>query len=462
MSFFNNDSNLKMRSLRISYSGVRALVGESMTPDFAIKYCNAFATYLDGQPVALCRDTRHSSSMLHAAAVSALISSGCEIHDLGICPTPLAQFYARSHTAVKGGIAISAGHSSAEWNGITPFRQDGTFFNTYDGNEILEVFHSMDFRRMKWDTLGSQSHSFSHEELYLSALISFLNVPAITERNLTVVVDPCNGATAGLVVTFLEQLGCTVIPINNEPTGVFPHDPEPRPRNSAQVSSIIQPTKADVGFCLNSDGTRVAVVTDTAERISEEYTLPLVADYCLMRYPDSVVVTNISTTRTLDEVVKKHNAHLIKTPIGQSAIVSAMLNENACLGGEGSGGVAVAGFMPVFDAFLTMGLILEAMAVRKAPAHQLVEHLPRYHLVKKNVPCRPDRQYTAVEAVRLYFQNERLVDDTDGIRVDWNDGWLHVRASATEPMVRVIGEATSRERADEHVDKVLQIIYRTI
>jgi phosphomannomutase len=433
-----------------------------MTPDFALKYVNAFASYLEGRPVALCRDPRASSTMLHASAVSALLSSGCEIHDLGICITPAAQFYTRTHDSVKGGIALSGGHSNADWNGIIPFRENGTCYCDYDGSEILEVFHSMDFRRMSWETMGTHANISNHEKLYLNTLLAFLDVNAISDKKLSVVVDPCNGAAAYLAVAFLQRLGCRVIPINDEPSGIFPHDPEPRPRNSHQVSSIVTAAHADIGFCLNSDGTRVAVVTNSGERVSEEYTFPLVADYCLERTPDSTVVTNISTTRTLDEVVRSHGGHVIKTPIGQSAIIAAMLNEDACLGGEGSGGVAVAGFQPAFDALVTMGMILESIALRHKSSQELITLLPRYQLVKKHIPCRPDRQYVAVEAVRNEFRNEPLVNDLDGIRVDWPDGWLHVRASATEPLIRVIAEAEERERASTRVDTVLQIIYRTI
>jgi phosphomannomutase len=161
-------------------------------------------------------------------------------------------------------------------------------------------------------------------------------------------------------------------------------------------------------------------------------------------------------------VAAKHGSSVIKTPIGQSSIIEAMQNEDACLGGEGSGGVAVAGFLPAFDALVSMGMILESMAVRKKTCQELIAVLPRYRLVKKNVPCRPDRQYVAVEAVRNEFEHEEHVDDMDGIRIDWADGWLHVRASATEPLIRVIAEAAERDRASERVDTVLRIIYRAI
>ncbi len=438
------------------------MIGESMTPVLAQRYVNAFGAYLEGAPVALARDPRASSTMLHAATLSALLSCGCEVHDLGVCPTPVAQFYTRAHDNIMGGLAITGGHNNADWNGIVPFRRDGTLFDTYDGHELLEVFHAMTFRRMAWQELGAHMPVNGHIEFYLDALLSFLDSEAIRSRNLTVVVDPCNGAAARLSVLLPERLNCNVIPINNEPNGIFPHDPEPRPRNGKQVSSIIKAVGADIGFCFSSDGTRLSVVSNTGETVTEEYTYPLVADYCLSRKNGSAIVTNICTTRTLDDVAARYSSRVVKTRIGQSAVIPAMLNERACLAGEGSGGVAVAAFQPAFDAFVAMGLLLESMAKREKTCDELISLLPRYHLEKQYVWCRPDSQYAAVEAVRKTFLDESRVDTTDGVRIDWDDGWLHVRAAATEPIVRVVGESSTAERATERVDYALHIIYSTI
>ncbi len=451
-----------MRSLRISYSGARGVIGESMTPVFAQRYVNTFGTYVEGAPVVLARDPRASGVMLHAAAASALISCGCDVHDLGVCPTPVAQFYIRNHKNIKGGIVITGGHNNANWNGIIPFRGDGTVFDEYDGGELLEIYHAVVFRHVGWKKLGAHIFVEKPAKLYLKKLISYLDAEKIKEKKFTVVVDPCNGAAAPLAAIICEKLNCNVIPINNEPTGIFPHDPEPRPRNGKQVSSIITAIGADIGFCFNSDGSRLSIVTNDGETVSEEFTFPLVADYCLSKINEGAVVSNICTTKILDTIVKRHSARLIKTPIGQSDIISSMLNESACLGGEGSGGIAVMDFQPAFDAFLAMGLLLAAIAESGKTCKQLIDNLTRYHLVKKYVWCRPDRQYAAVDAVRVALKNESRIDLTDGVRIDWNDGWLHVRAASTEPVVRVISESNSMELSAERVDFALRIIYSTV
>ncbi|MCK5852263.1 hypothetical protein KAH27_04460 [bacterium] len=452
-----------MRSLRISYAGTRGIIGESMTPVLAQRYVNALGAYLEGAPVVIARDPRVSGIMLHSAAISALLSCGCDIYDLGICPTPVAQLYIRNHDNIKGGIVITGGHNNANWNGIIPYRADGTVFDEYDGGELLEFYHAVTFPRVGWKKLGKHIIVDNATEIYLEKLIYFLDTEKIKAKNLTVVLDACNGAAAPLSTLICQKLNCNVIPINDEPNGIFPHAPEPRPRNGKQVSSIIKAIGADVGFCFNSDGSRFSIVSNDGETISEEFALPIIADYYLSKKCSSnSIVTNICTTKTLDDVSKKHSARLIKTSIGQSAVISTMLNEDACIGGEGSGGIAIRKFQPAFDAFLSMGLVLSSLTESGKSCKELINNLSRYHLVKKYVCCRPDRQYTAVDEVRRAFENERNIDLTDGVRIDWEDGWLHVRAATTEPMVRVISESKTKELSAKRVDSALKIIYSVI
>lgn len=451
-----------MRSLRISHSAARGIIGESLTPDFTMRYVNSLGTYFEGGLVAICRDPRFSSPMIYSSAMASLMSCGCKIVDLGICPTPVAQYYIREHDEICGGISITGGHNSAEWNGIIPFRENGTVFDQYDGDEFLDIFHSMRFERKVWNQLGTVSVEASPTKSYLKALLAYLKSSAIESAKFTVVVDGCNGAAGVLAVELLEKLGCKVIKLNCEPTGYFPHDPEPRPRSSFQLRSIINSIGADIGFNISSDGCRLAIVTNDGETASEEYTYALIADYFLENKRANSIVTNISTTKTIDDLAEKYGANIIKTPIGQSAIIDAMMWENGSLGGEGSGCLAVADFQIAYDAFIAMGLILESMAQHHHSSAELLAKLPRYELVKKSITCRSDRQYAAVEAVRQAFSNEPHLNEDDGIRVDWNDCWIHVRAASTEPILRIIGEARTKERANERVDQVLQIIHSII
>lgn len=438
----------ELRFLRVSVAGVRGVVGQTLTPELMIDFAAAFGSYLDPGEVLVGVDTRFSGEMLKRAVVSALLSCGRPAVDLGICPTPVLQWHVRQRKAA-GGISISAGHNAAEWNGLNFINAHGAYLTPQQGEEVLDLFHAREFERKSWNEIGQLicADATSLRAHYLDALCAFLDTNAIRAANLTVIVDPCNGAGAPFLPEFAERLGLRLIPINCEPGGVFPHDPEPRPRNARQIAAILKPVRAHAGFLFNSDMSRVSVVSDIGETVTEEYSFPLVAAHVLAKR-SGAVVTNCCSTRTLDDIAQRHGARVIKTPVGPAHILSSLLDERAALAGDGSGSVAVAEFSPAMDAFVTMGLILEAMAVRKRSLSQLIADLPRYHIVKEKIYCPSAKAYQAVNAVRHQFQQRGLpLDLTDGVRMDWPDAWVHVRASATEPLVRVISEAGSREKA---------------
>ncbi len=448
-----------LKLLRLSTSGVRGVVGQTLTPGLLIDLAESFASSLGGGPLLVGRDPRWSSPMVQSAVVSALLGSGCDVLDLGVCPTPILQFLVPRRDG-GGAVSVSAGHNDAEWNAITFINAEGIQLGVHEGEEVLDIYHSGDQRRAAWDAIGSLGPLDDYRATYFDALCEFLDVEIIKRAGYRVIVDACNGAGAGYVDELLARLGCRLVPINNEPNGVFPHDPEPRPRNARQVASVIKPVGGDIGFLLNSDVTRVSVISEVGETVTEEYTFPLVADYVLGRTPGPVV-SNVSTTRTLDDVAARHGCRLVKTLIGQSHSIAAMRDEAAVIAGEGSGGVAVAAFQPAFDGFLTMGLMLEKMARTGRKASELVDDLPRYHVRKEKISCPSHRVYAAVEEVRRHYA-DRCVDDTDGIRIEWPDGWLHIRASATEPLIRVIAEATTEDTAQERVNHAVDIVSQAV
>jgi len=246
------------------------------------------------------------------------------------------------------------------------------------------------------------------------------------------------------------------VPVNNEPNGYFPHDPEPRPRNAQQVASIVKVVKADVGFLLNSDVSRVSLVSENGETLSEEYTLPLVANYYLRKNPGPII-TNHSTSRMIEDVAGETNCSVIKTKVGQSYAIQTMMNEEGVIAGEGSGCIAISEFQPAFDGFLTMGLILEIIAKRKKKISQLIQDLPKYHIVKEKIYCPSTKIHSVVNEVKKLYRN-REVDSSDGIKVEERNGWIQVRTSATEPMIRIISEDKSKEKAQQRAEEVMQFI----
>jgi len=452
-----NDRDL--RQLRISPAGVRGIVGQTLTPELITDFACAFGTYVECGLVVVGRDTRTSGEMVKASVLAGLLSTGCPVVDLGICPTPIIQFMVRELSA-SGAIAISAGHNDARWNALGFINSSGAHLNPYQGEEVLDIYHSGEFVKRPWDSLGKVERKEGYLRTYLDRLCSFLDADAIRAAGFKVIVDACNGAAAGIVDCFCDSLGCQLIPINNEPNGRFPHDPEPRPRNASAIASIIKPVKADIGFLLSSDAGRVSIVTDIGETVSEEYTFPLVLEHFLNR-KKGPIISNFSTTKTVDDIARRYGCPVIESQVGQSHSLHAMTMEDAVIAGEGSGTVAVPEFQPAFDAFLAMALILEMMAVRQKKISELLNELPRYHIVKEKIYCPPEKVHSVIAEVRKEYLRERP-DLTDGVRVDWQDCWIHVRASTTEPLIRVIAESKDEQTARERADQAISIISRVI
>jgi phosphomannomutase len=444
-----------MKLLKIGISGVRGIVGDSMTPKLIMDFAAAFGTYVDSKPVLVGRDTRISSPMLHAACLASLLSTGCEVLDLGLCPTPILQYQVRKSKA-KGGISITAGHNDIKWNALAFINRDGTYLNPFQGAEVLDIYHLGKFKKVRTDDLGRVRDAEHYADEYFEGLRAFLDTEAIRKAGLKVVIDASNGAGANFLEPMACALGFELIPVNNEPNGFFPHDPEPRPRNAQQVVSIMKVVGADIGFLLNSDVSRISVVTETGESLSEEFTFPLVADEYL-KDRCGPVVTNFSTSRMIEDVARNRGCPLVRTKVGQSYAVHSLLQEEAVLAGDGSGGVAFAAFQPAFDGFLTMGFILGTMARQGKTISRLVGELPRYHIVKEKIYCPPARVHSIVSEVKKFFRRHE-VDTSDGVRVEDKSGWVQVRASGTEPMIRIIAEDQLKNKARERADEVINFI----
>jgi len=283
---------------------------------------------------------------------------------------------------------------------------------------------------------------------YFYALLEFVDTEAIRSADFSTVIDPVNGAGCRFIEPFSKRLGVATIPINHEESGYLAHEPEPRPRNARQVANLMNVVPSNIGFIASSDMGRLSIVSELGETASEEYTFSLIANHVLGKQ-SGVVVTNCCTTRTIDEVAARHDSAVVKTRVGQAYVLSALADEQGVLGGEGNGSVAMPAFSQAFDAFLMIGLILEAMAQCSARASELLAMLPRYHMVKRKVSGEPHRCYMAIDRLGRNegWSGQGKLSTVDGVRVDWEDGWIHLRASQTEPIIRVISESESREQA---------------
>ncbi len=440
-----------MKPLKIGITGVRGIVGETFTPELAVGFSQAFGTYLDGGHILVCRDTRPSGPMIRSAVLAGLLAAGCDVSDLGLCPTPSTQLGVKSLQA-DGGIAITAGHNPREWNALKFVRSDGLYLNPSQAEELLDIFHQGEFAKATWDTIKQKVQYHDPVPEHLRVLASAFEVETIRSRRFVVAVDCCNGACSVLSPRWLEDLGCEVLAINSDPTAPFPHQPEPKPETMAQLAAVVKAGRADIGFAHDADGERLGIVTETGEPLSEEMTLTLAAAIRLKQRSGSIV-TNVSTTSAIELVAAENNGTVIRTPVGQTYISEAMIEHNGVLGGEGSGGIVVPEVNLTHDSAAAMGLILEYMARTGEQVSKMIEQLPHLTILKHNVSVEPNRLYSVLQAFRSAIELERLpYDATDGIKVVLDHGWVHVRTSNTESMIRIIAEAKEPKEARSLLD----------
>jgi len=437
-----------MKPLKIGITGVRGVVGEAFTPELICAFAQAFGTYLDGGRILVCRDTRPSGPMVQAAVCAGLLAAGCEVIDLDICPTPTMQL-ALKWLGGDGGVAITAGHNPAHWNALKFVRADGLYLNSTQAEELLDIYHQGEFLKTTWNKIKTRIDRVEVIEHHIAILRAAFDVEAIRSRRLTVAVDCCNGASALLIPRWLEELGCEVLALNDDPSAPFPHSPEPKPETMAQLRALVKAGRADIGFAHDADGERLGIVTEFGEPLSEELTLPIAAQI-RWEQRSGTIVTNISTGSTIDQLAARYGATVLRTPVGQSYISEAIIEHQAILGGEGSGGIAVTEVHPTHDSAAAIGVILEQLARANVKISTLATQLPRLTMVKYNIEVEPNRLYSLLQNFRFMVEREKLDHDlTDGIKVTLPEGWVHARASNTESIIRLIVEAKDPKGAQD-------------
>src|SRR5258708_726650 len=426
-----------MKPLKIGITGVRGIVGETFTPEVAVAFSQAFGTYLDRCRILACRDTRPSGPMVRAAVIAGLLAAGCEVIDLGVCPTPSLQL-AITRLNADGGIAITAGHNPSQWNALKFVRSDGLYLNQMQGEELLDIFHQGEFAKATWDEIKLAIQYEDPIEHHLEALRSAFDVEMIRARQFKVAVDCCNGACSRLIPRWLGELGCEVLALNDDPRAAFPHRPEPTPETMAQLKAVVKAGHADIGFAHDADGERLGIVTELGQPLSEESTLAL-ATRIRLEQSAGPIVTNVSTTGAIELIAARYGGSVVRTEVGQAYISEAVLEHDAVLGGEGSGGVTVPQVQLTHDSAAAVGLILEGLARSGDRVSDLVQQLPRLFMLKHNLPVEPNRLYSVLQDFRVTIEREQLAHDlTHGIRVDLPFACLPLRPSTPQSMIPVL------------------------
>lgn len=449
----------KTDDLKITVSGVRGIVNGSLSETLVKEFSRVFADYI-GPPrrtgrkkILIGRDTRQSGQAYKDAIVSALLPLGCEVVDLGVCPTPTVLLMVRELKA-NGGIIITASHNPARWNGLKFASDKGIFLSEKQINEVITNYKNK--AAVKQGKTGKKTSLSSAIETHLEKVVNYLDIKAIKKKKFKVAIDPCNGTGAIITPLLLNELGCFQEAINMAPDGNFAHNPEPSLQNLSGLCSLVKSKCADIGFAQDPDADRLAIVDNNGECLSEEYTLALAADYVLSRQKGNVVV-NMSTSRVIDDIAHKYNVKLFRSKVGEANVVEKMIREKAIFGGEGNGGVIFPEINFARDSIAGIGLILAYMAQTGKTISELIQALPQYKILKTKIEMPSEKIPAFLEKIRKNYSGENL-DLGDGIKINYPFSWVHVRPSNTEPIVRIISEARTREEAQKLIEEVTKTV----
>ena len=446
-----------MSELIISVSGLRGIVGESLTPEVAARYALAFAAELPIGVIVITRDGRASGEMFAAALSAVLVGAGRDVLDGGIAATPTTGVLVRELPAA-GGIQISASHNPAEYNGLKLFSRAGRVIPAADGERVVQRFHRGEELPQRGAT-GTVTTLSDTTSAHLRLIEQTIDIERIRAQHFRVLLDSNHGAGSILGRELLEHLGCTAMLLGVPPDGQFENPPEPTAENLVGVCPRVRELGAAIGFCQDPDADRLAIIDERGQYIGEEYTLALCVDHVLRQTPGPVV-TNCSTSRMTQDLAEKYGVPFFRSAVGEANVVDAMLAHQAVIGGEGNGGAIDPRVGLVRDSFVGMALVLDAMASRGLPLSALVAELPHYAIHKTKVTLSRKRVVTAFDALQHHFA-DAAPDRLDGLRLDWPDRWLLVRASNTEPIVRIIAEAPDADAAKGLCDRAVEVLMAT-
>lgn len=452
-----------------SISGIRGTIGgkagDSLSPLDIVKFTAAFGTWITrrhcGSDIRIIvgRDGRISGEMVNNIVTTTLRSIGINVTDIGLASTPTVEI-AVTGSGSSGGIIITASHNPANWNALKLLNERGEFLSAKDGNEVLQIASSEDFNFASYDRTGTIVSDISwggkHIEMVLG--LHLVDVKAIQSARLKVAVDCINSVGGIILPELLKRLGISkIILLNQEPDGRFAHNPEPLQENLKDISETVIRKKADVGFVVDPDVDRLAIINEDGTMFGEEYTLVAVADYVLSNTPGNTV-SNMSSTTALKDVTQKHGGRYYSSEVGEVNVVREMKLRKAVIGGEGNGGIIYPELHYGRDALAGIALFLTYLAKSKLKCSLLRKSFPHYFIAKKKLLLDPSADITEMlEGIKSHF-HEHEIDERDGLRIEHISGWVHVRRSNTEPIIRIYAEGISEEEAGSRADDVIRIV----
>ena len=441
-----------------SISGVRGLIDSHLTTKVIECYARAFHSHLKPGLIFIGRDSRPSGEDLLDSFANELVRLGRDVIICGIVPTPTVQFMVERSEAA-GGIIITASHNPIEWNGIKFVRSDGTFFHPNDCDHLFELFD----KDKALNDVKSPGMVFPDQNSILKHAINIIELScidfkAIKKRQFKVVIDAVNGAGSEALPLLLEYLGCEVIKLYCEGNGEFKRGTEPLPENLIDLGKLVLDNNADVGFAVDPDADRLAVVDETGKPIGEEYTLVLAAEgYINNTKKEEIFVTNLSSSMALDKLAKKHSCSVERSAVGEINVVQKMLALNSELGGEGNGGVILKESHLGRDSLVGAAMVLNRMSQEETKISKIHSSLPQFYIVKDKIILDGVNKNIVQKKVKSIFSDAEI-NSNDGLKLIWNDCWIHIRASNTEPIMRIYAEAPSKKAAEKLVEQVKDCI----
>ena len=446
-----------MSTLMVSISGIRGIVGDGLDPKTIIKYTSAYADFIGKGKVVIGRDARITGEMVDQLVTGTLLAKGLDVINIGICPTPTVQ-YTVTQLNAEGGIAISASHNSNEWNALKLLNSTGQFMTPDENKIMLSNINESENNYSQWKKVGTRSLHTKGIQNHMNAVLSmkYIDLQAIRNRKFKVLADCVNGAGAYVIPQLLKDFGCEVIELDCEKTGIFPRLPEPIPENLVKTMQAIKESQVDLGIVVDPDVDRLVLITDKGETFGEENTITQVVKFILSKEKGNVVV-NLSTTCAVDDVAKEYGCKVFRSSVGEANVVKKMKEVEAVVGGEGSGGVIYPALHYGRDALAGIGITLQHLVEFGRSITQLKDNLPQYSICKKRVKIGNLDPDTVINKMISKYSSEKI-NTEDGLRIDFDDNWVHLRKSNTEPIIRIITEAKSAEEAEKQANAYLSEI----
>ena len=446
-------------ALMISVSGIRGIFGSHLTPQNLVTFTSAYGTWLNGGTVVVGRDSRVTGQICEDIVCATLQSVGCNVVKIGIAPTPTVAMSVLQHKA-DGGIILTASHNPEQWNALKLLNSKSEFLDADQGKEVLDIAEKEKFDYKLFDEIGSVTEDTNAIQSHIQAVLDlpYIDADLIKSKNFKVAVDAVNGGGSVALPAMLEALGVQTECIYCEPTGIFPHNPEPLPANLTEICDFVKEKSCDLGVVTDPDGDRLALVDENGRLFGEEYTQVSAFDLLLSKNPGDTA-TNLSSSRAAEDITKKYGHTCHRSAVGEINVVKVMQEKGAVIGGEGNGGVINSDLHPGRDALVGTAMILQLLAERGIKASEYRDSLPDYEMSKQKIELNKlgmDADDLLKKVTEIYAdQNPNTVD---GVKLDFEEGWVHFRKSNTEPIIRVYSEAKTKEKAEELADKILSVI----